>query len=198
MKNKPLIVVLVLVLFAGLLSVGSYNGLVNKEENVNASYSNVQSQLQMRFDKINQLVAVVQTNLDHESEVYKSVAALRTGTPGVSTDANGKLVIDNDLTLAQMENIETQLNDITAQFNVAVEAYPQLNNQLSVGLMDEISSTESQLNQARRAYNNDVTAYNRSLRTFPSSIFANMFGFEKAELFKASDDAQGAPNKLGD
>lgn len=198
-KNKGLIIIIGLIIVLGLFSVTKYNGLVNSEEKVELSYANVQSQLQMRFDKINQLVAAVDTSLSHESEVFKAVAALRSDTPGVYTDANGNIQIDPDLTINEMEAIENRLTEITTQINIAQEAYPDLKaNQNVTALMDEISSTESQLNLARRDYNQAVSTYNTSLRKFPNNIFASMFNFDRKEPFKASEDAQNAPNKLGD
>lgn len=198
MKNKGLLIIIGALLLFGGFSISKYNGLVNAEEKVELKYADIQSQLQMRFDKINQLVDAVQTSIDHESEVFKAIAALRSDTPGVYTDDKGNVQIDPNISIAQMEAVEGRLNEISTQINIAQEAYPDLKaNQNVTGLMDEISSTESQLNLARRDYNQAASAYNTSLRRFPNNIFASMFGFEKASLFSANEDAQGTPNSLG-
>ena len=79
--------------------------------------------------------------------------------------------------------------------NAVTEAYPDLKASAQyIALQDELAGTENRIATARIDYNEAVTAYNRKIRRFPSSITAALFGFEKAELFEAADDAQTTPS----
>ena len=74
------------------------------------------------------------------------------------------------------------------------EAYPELKSDtVYVGLMDELAGTENRIAYARTEYNAVVTSYNMTIRKFPGSIFAGMFGFQKADFFEAQEGAQEVP-----
>ena len=75
------------------------------------------------------------------------------------------------------------------------EAYPELKADKNyLALQDELSGTENRIAVARRDYNAAVQEYNLAIRSFPKNILAGMFGFEKAELFSADENAQTAPS----
>ncbi len=79
-------------------------------------------------------------------------------------------------------------------FKVTVEAYPQIRStDAFLKLQDEISGTENRISTARTDYNAVVATYNIATRTFPSVIFAKIFGFTGKDEFKAKDSAQDAP-----
>jgi len=59
--------------------------------------------------------------------------------------------------------------------------------------MAELEGTENRLFVARKDYNEVATNYNKTIRQFPTSIIANMFGFERAELIEADKDAKVVP-----
>lgn len=63
--------------FAGCVALGTYNGLVNRDENVSGAWSEVQSQMKRRNDMIPQLVETVKGAASHESGVFTEVAASR-------------------------------------------------------------------------------------------------------------------------
>ena len=77
---------------------------------------------------------------------------------------------------------------------VVVENYPELKaNENFIYLQDELTGTENRIGTARKDYNDAVTEYNKSIKKFPTVIFAGMLGFNEAELFEASDNAQNVP-----
>ena len=79
-------------------------------------------------------------------------------------------------------------------FRSIAEAYPELkSDKIYVDLMDELAGTENRIAHARSEYNGAVTTYNQSLKSFPTVIFAGIFGFEKAEFFKAKEGAANVP-----
>ena len=185
MKKKGLLiavvaVVLVIVFIASGL-VSTYNGLVDKQAEVTNAEAQIQVQLQRRADLIPNLVNTVKGYAAHETEVYTALA-----------DARAKL---NSASNAEeyTEAIESY-DSALSRLLVVVENYPELKaNQNFIYLQDELSGTENRIGIARKDYNKVVTEYNKAIKKFPTVFFAGILGFEQADLFEASADAQNAP-----
>lgn len=186
MKKKGLIIGIVAVVAVIAIVVGSivstYNGLVDKRENVENKESQIQNVLQRRADLIPNLVNTVKGYAAHEEDIYTALA-----------EARAKL---NSASNAQEY---TEANDsfdsALSRLLVVVENYPELKaSEQFTNLMDELSGTEDRIAIARMDYNDAVKQYNTSIKKFPAMIFAGMFGFEKAEYFEASAESQTVPN----
>lgn len=77
---------------------------------------------------------------------------------------------------------------------VITENYPELKaNEQFVALTDELAGTENRITVARQDYNETVSKYNKAIKMFPTSIVANMAGYEAADYFEADEDAKDAP-----
>ncbi len=177
-----IIALIVLIGIALLLIVPKYNSLVNGEEQIEASWSQVENQLQRRFDLIPNLVQTVKGYAAHEEEVFTQIADARTRYGGAAT-------VDE---AAQANN---ELTSALSRLLVVVENYPQLKADVQfTQLMDELSGTENRLTVARQDYNEEVKAFNSDVRSFPGNLIAGMFGFEKKEYFEASNGAEKAPS----
>lgn len=176
-------IILAVVILIIALFVGQYNGLVEKEESVSQSVGNVQTLIQKRADLIPNVASAVQRYTVYESDTYKAVTEARSKVGSASTV--GELNdADNELSKA----VDVWVNAVT-------EAYPELKgDKLFVSLIDEMSSIENEIGYARQSYNEIATDYNKAIRKFPGNVFAGMFGFEKSELFTASESAQNVPN----
>ena len=170
-----LIVILVIVGF--LISL--YNGLITSRNKVDNAWSQIDVQLQRRFDLIPNLVEAVKGYMKHEEGVLTKVTELRTSWANAST-VGEKMELDNQLSGA--------LKTIMA----VSENYPELKaNQNFSELQEELRNTENKISYSRQFYNDSVTMYNTKLQVFPTNIFANMFGFQAKELFRVdSDDAR--------
>jgi LemA protein len=170
-------VVLVLV----LVLASSYNGLVDKDTDVDRSFADLDAQLQRRNDLIPNLVGAVKGILGQEQAVFGELARARTRYAGASSD----------------EQRITAANDISAGLGrllVIVEAYPQLQSAQNIrDLQIQLEGTENRIAQARRDYNRVTTDFNRSVRQFPRSIIAGLFGFDRRTLFQAVPGATTPP-----
>ncbi|MBQ2677075.1 MAG: LemA family protein [Clostridia bacterium] len=189
MKNKGLIITLCAILgvalIFGIMCISTYNGLVSEEESLNELKGNVQSTLQRRNDLIPNLVSTVKGYAAHEQEVYTAIADARAALSGATASGD----------IEQMQNANAQLDSALSRLLVVVENYPELKaNQNFIQLQDELAGTENRINVARIKYNEGVKTYNKKVRSFPSNIFAGMFGFETAQSFEASESAQQAPS----
>jgi LemA protein len=188
--SKGLLVVLgiVGVLVLALLMVGgSYisakNQMVGKDQNVKASWSEVDVQLQRRADLIPNLVETVKGFTKEESTVFGEIANARAGLlsaqgPEAKIAANGRLDSAFGRLLALTEN------------------YPQQrSSEQFMRLQDELAGTENRISVARRRYNTALQDYNTFILQFPNSIWAGMAGFhENKAFFTASPGAQAVPN----
>ena len=156
--------------------IGSYNGLVTLKQRVSNGWSQIDVQLQRRFDLIPNLVETVKGFAKHEEAVFTKVAELRTSWAGAST-VKEKAELSNELSGA--------LKTIMA----VSENYPELkSNQNFMQLQEELKNTEDKITYSRQFYNDIVTKYNTKLQVFPDTLIASMFHFEPAELFKVDSD----------
>ncbi len=168
-------------LIAGMLA-GSYNKFVDAEEALSAAQSEVQNQLQRRADLIPNFVSTVKGYSDYEGSTYLAV-----------TEARSKVSEADDVE-DQQEASEELNSAISVWVNAVTEAYPELKADSQYrALQDELAGTESRVATARRDYNKVAESYNKSVRRFPGSIAAAIFGFEKAEYFEADDGASSVP-----
>src|SRR5829696_2955921 len=164
-----------------LLLAGSYNGLVNKDSEVDRSFADLDAQLQRRNDLIPNLVGAVRGVLGQEQAVFGELARARTRYSGSTSD---------DQRIAAANDISAGLGRLLA----IVEAYPQLRSSENVqDLQIQLEGTENRIAQARRDYNATTTDYNRSIRRFPRSLVAGTFGFDKRTLFRAVAGATTPP-----
>ncbi len=177
----PVAIVVGLLLVIVLPLIGTYNSLVQKEEGVDTSFSNLDAQLQRRFDLIPNLVNAVRATLEQEQEVFGQIARARQNYAGA--DSNEDRV-----------EAGSQLEGALSRLLVIMENYPVLRSNDNVrDLQVQLEGTENRINQSRRDYNEVVRDYNVSVRRFPRSILAGMFGFDRKPLFEADVGSRDAP-----
>ena len=170
-----LLIVLLIVVLLIIWAISVYNGLVKARQKVKNSWSQIEVQLQRRFDLIPNLVETVKGYMSHESEVLEKVTSLRTAWANTNS-ASEKVNIDNQLSGA--------LKTIMA----VSENYPDLKaNQNFADLQNNLKETENKISFSRQFYNDAVTMYNTKLEVFPSNIVGNMFGFKPEALFNVEN-----------
>ena len=170
------------VLMAGCSYVSSKNTMVEKDQAVKASWSEVDVQLERRADLIPNLVETVKGFTKEESTVFGDIASARAGMlnaqgPAAKIAANG------------------QLDGAIGRLLLLTENYPQLrSSDQFMRLQDELSGTENRIGVARKRYNDAIQDYNTYILQFPNSIWAGMAGFKQNEAyFKASESARQVP-----
>ena len=169
-----IIVAIILVLIIAI--IGMYNGLVQSKIKVDNAWSQIDVQLQRRFDLIPNFVETVKGYMNHEKETFEKIAALRTSWA-------------NTQSVAEKADLDNQLSTALKTIMAVSENYPELKaNQNFSDLSEELRNTENKISFSRQFYNDTVTMYNTKLQVFPSNIIANMFNFTARELFKAESD----------
>ncbi len=168
--------IVVIIAIIAIFVIVKYNSLVALRQRVKNSWSQIDVQLQRRFDLIPNLVECVKGYMGHESDVLEKVTKLRTSWANATTTSD-KMKIDNQLT----ESLKTIM--------AVSENYPDLKaNENFISLQKELSGTEDKISYSRQFYNDIVTKYNTELEVFPSNLVAGMFHFEHESLFVVDSD----------
>ncbi len=174
-------IILAIVIVIALFVISVYNGLVKAKQKVKNAWSQIDVQLQRRFDLIPNLVECVKGYMSHESDVLEKVTSLRSSWANAK-NIDEKASLDNEL--------EGALKTIMA----VSENYPDLKaNQNFLGLQATLNETENKISFARQFYNDTVTMYNTKISVFPDNVVASMFNFTAEPLFNV-DSAEARNN----
>ena len=185
--------VFALALIGASVSGCGYNTIPTLEEQAKAKWADVQNQYQRRSDLIPNLVATVQGYAKQEKDVLTSVVEARAKATSVRIDASQ--LTDPDK-LKQFQEAQSQLSGALGRLLAVSENYPDLkSNQNFLALQSQLEGTENRISVARRDYIEAVRAYNLSLKTFPSLLWAATFfrGNKPMAEFAANEAAQTPP-----
>ena len=171
-----IIFAVILVLIFAFISL--YNNLVTLKHRVDNAWSQIDVQLQRRFDLIPNLVETVKGYMNHENDVLTKVAELRTAWANAGT-------------VAEKAELNDQLSNTLKTIMAVSENYPELKaNENFLLLQEELTTTENKITYSRQFYNDIVTRYNTSLDVVPTNIIVGMYPqkFKPAELFKVEEE----------
>ncbi|MDZ8027292.1 MAG: LemA family protein [Nostoc sp. DedQUE01] len=182
-----------LVAIVALILINGYNDLVKYRNRYKNAYSQIDVQLQRRYDLIPNLVETAKGYMKHERETLEAVIAARNS----AMNANSRAVQNpgDPQAMQQLGNAEAALAGALSRFMVLSESYPELKADRTISqVMEELSSTENRIAFARQAFNDAVTLYNTKSESFPSNLVANTFNFTVAELLpEANLEVRNAP-----
>ncbi len=191
MKNLTLsIILIVLGLIVLLGGCSTYNSLVSIDEDVENAWSKVQSDYQRRADLIPNLVNTVKGAANFEQETLTAVTEARAKATNITIDPS-KATPEQ---IKEFQEAQAGVSSALARLMMVSERYPELQASQSFrDLQAQLEGTENRIKVSRDRYNDVVTDYNKTVRRFPTSMFAGMFGFDQRGQFEASDNAQDAP-----
>ena len=190
-----LLILLAIIVVIGFMVVGIYNGLVTARNGYKNAFSQIDVQLQRRYDLIPNLVETAKAYMQHERQTLEAVTAARGAA--VSGLAAAKANPGDPGAMQQLAAGENQLTQTLGRLLMVSESYPDLKaNQNMMQLSEELSSTENKIAFARQAYNDGVMFYNNKREVFPSSILANMFNFTPATPWEVESAAVRAAPKV--
>jgi len=170
----------------------TYNGMVSAEEEVKASWAQVENVYQRRLDLIPNLVETVKGYAKHEKDVLESVVQARSKAGGVVNISED--ILDNPESFARFQKAQSELSSSLQRLLAITEAYPDLKaNENFLNLQSQLEGTENRIAVERKRYNDACGNYNAKIRMFPASIVANMGGFKPKAYFQADEAAKEAP-----
>lgn len=198
MKSKGLIVGLAIggVLIIGIIllvmwGISVYNNLVSLEQNVLKQWSQVENQYQRRADLIPNLVNTVKGYADFEKEVLTQVteARAKVGQFNITPE-----VLNDPQTFERFQSAQGELSSALSRLLAVVENYPELKaNENFLQLQAQLEGTENRIAVERKKFNETVQEFNTTIKRFPASMLAGMFGFSEKQYFKAIQGAEVPP-----
>jgi LemA protein len=181
------IIIAVVVVLLLLWVASGYNGLVRARNGFQNAFSQIDVQLQRRFDLIPNLVETAKGYMAHERETLEAVTAARGSALSGLSAAQAKP--GDPAAMQQLAQSQGALAGALGRFTAVAEAYPDLKaNQNMMQLTEELTSTENKVAFARQAYNDSVLGYNNKRQSFPGSVLAGMFHFEAAAQWQIAPD----------
>jgi LemA protein len=175
------IIIVVAVAVVALWVIASFNGLVTLKNRAQEAWSDIDVQLKRRYDLIPNLVETVKGYAAHERELFEKVTQAR----AAAMQAQG---------VKGKADAENMLSGTLKSLFAVSENYPELKaSQNFLELQRELTDTEDKIQAARRFYNGNVRDLNIKIESFPSNIFAGIFGFKKMELFQTANEAERQP-----
>ena len=198
MKNKGLIITLsvlgIIVLFVIIMvvwGIGSYNNLVTLNESVEQSWSQVENQYQRRADLIPNLVNTVKGYAEFERGVLTDVTEARARVSQFNVTPE---VLNDPQSFQRFQQLQGELSGALSRLLVTVENYPVLKaNENFLQLQAQLEGTENRISVERRNFNQTVQRYNTTIKRFPTSIFAGIFGFNEKQYFTSTPGAETSP-----
>ena len=177
-----LLIILGVAVLLGAGYVVLYNGLVAAKQKVKEAWSGIDVQLKRRYDLIPNLINTVKGYATHEQDTLNQVTEARTKAMAVPEGHT-----------AEQAQAENYLSSTLKSIFALAESYPDLKaNENFLALQTQLTETEDQIASARRIYNNNVTAYNIKVHSFPSNIIAKNHGFAEEEFFEVDPAEQEA------
>jgi LemA protein len=194
---EPWLILVIVVAAIGVIvlmfGVGIYNRLVSLENRYENAFSQIEVQLQRRYDLIPNLVETAKGYMSHERDTLEAVISARNQAVGslkAAAEHPGAAGA-----MADLASAEKGLSGVLGRLFAVAEAYPDLKaNQNMMQLTEELTATENKVSFARQHYNDSVTEYNTYRESFPPVVFANVFGhtanaellqFDSAEIAEA-------------
>lgn len=178
-------VIVLVLLFTGGSYISAKNTMVQKNEDVDRAYSQVNVQQQRRMDLIPNLVASVKGYVNEETTVLTNIANARAGVVAAGSDRSASIKANSNLDVAISPLLRLQ------------EAYPNLKSDAQfIRLTDELAGTENRIAVERGRYNKTLEDYNVFVRQFPNSFWANMAGFKYRDEYFKGDAANATAPKV--
>lgn len=174
--------ILIIIVAVAVIVIAIYNSLIRKRNETENAFGTIDVMLKKRYDLIPNLVATVKQYAEHEKSTFAQITEMRNKS-------------FSSLSHHEKENLDSAFTQASTQFFAVAESYPQLKaSENFEQLQRAINETEEQLSAARRTYNACVTDYNNAVQTFPSNMFAGMFGFTRKNVFSIHESERATPD----
>jgi LemA protein len=168
----------------------TYNAMVQKNEEVNNAWAQVQNQYQRRVDLIPNLVEIVKGYAKHEKETLEGVIKMRNQATQITVT---KEVLDDPESFKKFQQMQGEISSALSRLMAITEAYPDLKaNQNFLALQSQLEGTENRISVERKRFNEVVMNYNKYIKSFPNNIIAGA-AFKEKQYFQAQEGSDKAP-----
>lgn len=189
-------VIIAVIVILILWGIGIFNNLVTLRNQVKNAWSQIDVQLQRRYDLIPNLIETVKGYMSYEKSTLQSVVEARNQASALREQIQKSGVPDEE-TMKKLMSAETTLRSGLGNIFALAENYPDLKaSQTMQNLQEELSSTENKVAFARQAYNDQVLSYNNAQQRFPAVLVAQMLGHQPAQMFEVETPETRKPVKV--
>ncbi|MCK0068209.1 LemA family protein [Kordiimonas laminariae] len=144
------------------------NGIIRRKNMVVRAWSDVITYERQKNKTLPELERVASQYQEHEAKLLEEITALRSTLARANT---------SDVDTSQLAQIEARTQSMLGSFNIAMEAYPNLEMAgVTKGLMKEISELQDNISAAISIFNGNVEAFNSGIQVFPNSFVNGMGG----------------------
>lgn len=175
------ITVVVLLVLVAAWFIMAYNRLVRLRNRMRNAWSQVDVQLKRRYDLVPNLVETVRGYADHEASTLQAVVEARNAAQGATTvDAQA--------------SAESVLTSALRQLFALAEDYPDLRASDNYRtLQSQLDDIEGDIAIARQIYNDTTLTYNNAVETIPTTVVAQLSGFESGVFFEVEAEGRSVP-----
>jgi LemA protein len=182
-----LTLVLIIAGFIVVLTVVLYNRLIALRQTRKNAFSDIDVQLQMRYNLVPRLVETVKGYMTHEKEILENVTAARAQVGQTGGDSEERFTA------------ESFLGGALGRLLAVAENYPDLKADTNFRqLMSELSDIENKIAAARRFFNSATNEYNTAVQQFPANLIARTFGFQTEPFFEINPELKEAVERAPD
>lgn len=187
---KKWIIPIVIILILGMYVTNVNNNAVEKEEEAQTTWADVESAYQRRSDLIPNLVKTVEGAADFERGTLTDVIEARSKATEVKIDPSNL----DAASLEKFQKAQSEVSSTLSRLLVTVERYPELKaTENFQTLQSQLEGTENRINVSRNRYNAAVKEYNVYVRKFPQKPIVGILGFDKMPRFEADAGAEKSP-----
>ena len=170
--------------------ISTQRSLVNLDEMCKNALSQIEVQLNSRWDALLGLAQTAAQYAKHESETLEGVITARANATKVTIDPTNMTPED----LKKYQEAQGEVTSALSRLIAVSEAYPDLKaNQNFLELQNQLEGTENRITVERNKFNEVAREYNTQRRTFPTNILAAIFNFGEKPYFQAQEGADKAP-----
>lgn len=169
-----MVVVIAAVIFGVIGYIKTQRALVDMDEKCKNALSQIQVQLNSRWDALLALAKAATSYAQHEAETLAATIAARRGV--------------EIRTAADVNEQQDAFSEVLSRLMAVNESYPELKaSELYEKTMSSINSYEENVRMARMIYNDTITRFNRYVRQWPSSMVASQLHFGEREYLTMDD-----------
>lgn len=187
--------VILVIIIAVVAGAETYNKLNSLDQQVRTQWAQVENVYQRRADLIPNLVETVKGAAQFEKDTFTAVTEARSRVGQVSSEGLEN-IINNPDTMANFQAAQDGLSSALSRLLVVMERYPELTaTQNFRDLQVQLEGTENRITVERMRFNESARAFNTKRMSFPTVLFAGIFGqrFAEKAYFKAQSGAETAP-----
>ena len=182
--------ILVIVGILLVWGIGTYNGLIKKQEAMTTAWGQVENVYQRRADLVPNLVALVKNYTEYEQGTLIAVTEARARATSVNVNTDNF----DDLEFTSYESAQREVGNSLNRLLVTIENYPDLKaNEEYLTLQAQLAGCENRILTERNRFNETAKDYNQSIRKFPNNLIAKLCGFERRPYFEADEGADKVP-----